>query len=342
MLLQDYPLDKAGGGLLICLGGLLNFWNKMATPTPIIMIHRHDSFYLPYTIGQARQSNPHNPIILLGDDATRGYHGVQHFHLKHYFKQARELERRFGHLEATGKKWEIQCFQRWLVLHEFMAETGWDRFLHLDSDVLLFRPAEEIVEAFARHPVSFSWHPVTRKVQSGDFIACGHGAVFTSRQPLDEIAERCLATLEHFQARVDQQPAGMPGLRLHTPTGVTDMNALGDYVRRHPDTTGNTCALEDPFLLDHSVLQDEGRFQMEGGMKKLVWKNDLPHGVLHSGQEIPFALLHCQGHAKYAMHRLMRVTDPRLRREMKQDLLRARWRKFQEKLPRWMQAKTGF
>ena len=108
---------------------------------PIVVLHKGRHKYLNICLKQAKFSNPSSRIILLGDEANFELAhevGVEHYYIKDYFKSARDFSKIYKHHSVNNYDFELFCLQRWFVINEFIKEQKIEKFLHIDSDVLLY------------------------------------------------------------------------------------------------------------------------------------------------------------------------------------------------------------
>ena len=108
---------------------------------PIIVLHKGSSDYLKICLAQAKFSNPNSRIILLGDETNETLAkqvGAEHYLICNYFSKAQEFAKIYKHYSTNPYDYELFCFQRWFVVDEFINSEGLDKFLHIDSDVLLY------------------------------------------------------------------------------------------------------------------------------------------------------------------------------------------------------------
>ena len=112
----------------------------------IIYFHEGFSPYLPFTLSQARRSNPRARIILLGDSQNR-IQGVQYEHhlLSDYKSRHQEFLDCYRHFHPGHLGDERRCIERWVYLSEFLKKQKIEEFLFLDSDMLLFCDVLEIL-----------------------------------------------------------------------------------------------------------------------------------------------------------------------------------------------------
>ena len=98
--------------------------------------------------------------------------------------------------------------------------------------------------------------------------------------------------LAHYTARKRNGLAG----------GVCDMTAFQLYSELHFGYIGEVAQIIDGSVYDPSINIPAPGFVMENGMKKIIWKGDIPFGIhARTGREIKFNSLHFQGSVKGLM-----------------------------------------
>ena len=118
------------------------------TKAPPCIIYFHEGFspYLPFTLRQARISNPDARIILLGDSENRIEGILYEHHLLSDFKsRQQEFLECYRHFHPGHLGDERRCIERWVYLSEFLKKQKIEEFLFLDSDMLLFCDIGEIL-----------------------------------------------------------------------------------------------------------------------------------------------------------------------------------------------------
>ena len=118
------------------------------TKAPPCIIYFHEGFspYLPFTLRQARISNPDARIILLGDSENR-IEGIPYEHhlLSDFKSRHQEFLECYRHFHPGHHGDERRCIERWIYLSEFLKKQQIEEFLFLDSDMLLFSDIREIL-----------------------------------------------------------------------------------------------------------------------------------------------------------------------------------------------------
>ena len=252
---------------------------------PIILIHRSNSNYLPYTIAQAKWTNPRSHLFLIGDESNR-YELVEHKSIAAYMDSATQFAYVYRHLSTNPIEYELFCFQRWFILKDFMARQALEQCFYLDSDVMLY---ENITHDQQRlKDISIA---LTADVPSAVFVNA-----FTA------LEQFC-----HFVFNLYQNPNSLQRLeaafkeQLHnsTATSISDMFAFAEYRQQYPHAVGNLLEITEDSTYDVGMTTSDG-FEMTNGLKNICFKQQQPFGQqLDSGKTIRFKVLHFQGRAKH-------------------------------------------
>jgi len=266
----------------------------MRSPAPVIFINRGNSPFLFLACTRACQTNPGREIILLGDSSTAHYRwipGIQHINFSPYQQGARRLAASFENDSSNGMEFELICLQRWFILHEFLAGRGTEaRGIYFDSDILVYDNLRVPEADFAPYGMTFQ-------------KCSGHVCFINSSFVLGEFVQ---FILDHYE-----NPACKQALKNHTESvrqtvpawNASDMSFFLMFHDRHPDKmTDLHFPIKDRYALDQTVDTDYGGFELENGLKKIVWQNGRPYcRHLPTGKFIQFYTLHFQGESKKLM-----------------------------------------
>jgi hypothetical protein len=63
---------------------------------------------------------------------------IEHYLFEDYFDSANEFSKIYRHLSPNRELYELFCIQRWFIIKEFILAQSIERFLHIDSDVLVY------------------------------------------------------------------------------------------------------------------------------------------------------------------------------------------------------------
>jgi len=262
---------------------------------PIVFIHRSNSDYLRYSLAQARASNPRSTIYLLGDESNRGHEGIEHRSIDAYFDEAREFGKIYRHFNSTGVETERFNFQRWFVLKRFLRETGLERCVYLDSDVLLYANVTEDRRKFEDFDLALShlWCPCTlflNRVEALDDFCAFVVDIFSRRNRYD--FDRMVA---QYALR---RKNGLPG-------GACDMTAFQLFHEARFGAVGEVSLILDGAVYDPGIGIPAPGLAMDGEIKRILWREGQPFGVhQRTGREVRFSSLHCQGRHKRRMAEL--------------------------------------
>jgi hypothetical protein len=253
---------------------------------PILFFHRGDSWYLWYTLRQARLANPGAPIYLLTDRRTAQYEPfVTQVPIAEYFAGAEAFASRYRHLNTNPAAYELACFQRWFVFREFLARNRLGPAVALDSDVMVYGALAADLPRFAGHDVTV----VAGKNPACMFLAEGAEGLGRFTSFVSATYEGRAHELEAWYR--DYRASGREG-------GVCDMTLLDRYRQAFPERVGDAGAAVDGSCYDHNLRRSDG-FAMRRGYKRLTWIDGRPHGRrLDTGELVRFSSLHFQGGAK--------------------------------------------
>ena len=266
-------------------------------PPPIILIHRGDSFYLAHTIAQARSSNPESRLILLGDRSNSFYLGVEHHRYEDYFNEAREFAKLFTYdfFPNYQYPWILFCHQKYFALREFVLAQGIDRFLLIDSDVMIYEPVGPYFAFYRNYRMTLS------ATASGPTAQ----AAFAVVNDPAAIGELCRIYNELFRTSPEN-------LRTRFGTDCfTEMLGLALLLQNPAQKIKNTFEPNESFFIHHNLL-DDPRFEKEGEVTAIFWQEHRPMFRVHNtGQLRRSPVIHFHGHAKKQMGINLQAIQPR-------------------------------
>ena len=125
----------------------------------IIFVHKGNPFYLQIALSQARKTNPQTPIVLLGDETNKDIPGITHFYINDFFCRAQKFGEIYVNNSPNSREYELFCFQRWMVIWEFLNKNVEynDKFLYCDSDTLLFADVTSEFERMGNKPMAYEY-----------------------------------------------------------------------------------------------------------------------------------------------------------------------------------------
>lgn len=255
---------------------------------PIVFFHKGDSWYLKYTLKQARFYHPDSDVYLIGDESNSHYDFVTHVNLNKYEELTRNFRGLYEHRNnSTLIEYELFCFLRWFYVLGLARECQWEEFIYLDSDVLVFENFGNVKTLFD----SF------RIANTG--VTVGVPA-FTFFKSLQTIEDFCKYLISSYSEQVLMRRLAMwwDDFQARKNTGgICDMTLFDFFFKDYPAETGK---LDKIGLLgfDNSIATLTG-YENNGMIKNIYWKNRLPHFKwISSGEMIRFVNIHYQGSYK--------------------------------------------
>lgn len=251
---------------------------------PIILIHRSNSNYLPYTIAQARRTNPKSPLFLIGDESNR-YGLVEHELISKYLDSATKFAHVYQHLSTNPIEYELFCFQRWFILKDFMSRHAFDQCFYLDSDVMLYEDITLDQQRLQHYEIA-----LTADTPSSIFV-----------NNLASLERFCTFVFNLYQNSDSLQRIKFffkEQLQSTLATSISDMFAFAAYRKQYPHKVGDLLEINNDSTYDALMTAPDG-FEMVNGIKKIHFRNQQPFGNhLESGRVIRFKSLHFQGNSK--------------------------------------------
>ncbi|WP_414584591.1 hypothetical protein [Scytonema sp. PCC 10023] len=258
---------------------------------PIVLIHRTDSDYLLYSLSQAKKVNPQSNIHLIGDPSNSHYAFVKHYNILDYFQEAQEFSEYYQHLNTNPYEYEIFCFQRWLVLKNFMLINKIEKCFYMDSDVMLYADMTLEEKRFSRFDFTLSYPPQADSPSP-------HCSFINNINALNDFCD--------FLKEIYLNDSLLNIMKLQFDRcaghgGACDMTAFREYQNRGRSKIGNTSIILNDSIYDHNINDSHG-FEMCNGIKNINLRNGKPFcRYSDCNKEIKFKILHFQGGAKKFM-----------------------------------------
>ncbi len=285
-----------------------------APATTLIFIHRGESWYLYYTVKQARKWNPAAEIVVLTDQpehALKPYARI--LPIGDFFSSAAAFEKVYRHLSFNTRGFELFCFQRWFVLADYIRRHRPDRIVHLDSDILVYA---RLADEFPR-------------LADNDLALVGFQGPFSLFLPRPALVAEFCAHITHLftheHAELARQYETWKATNPYT--AISDMHALHDFVARRRLRAADLAQPHHEAAYDNIVHEADG-YVTRDGVKALEWLADRPHVRRVSDQAlIRLNTLHCQGPSKARILDYFRARDFGYYRDKATQKLRALFRR---------------
>ncbi len=193
------------------------------TGIPIVLIHRGNSWYLPYTIYQLRKTNPDSTIYLVGDRHTRHFQiWTQPVNINRFFKQAEKFAGIYRHFSTIGHSFELFCIQRWFILLEFMQSQKLAACVYLDSDILVYSDLTKCANAFQEWGMTMP-------------LSSAHTNFIHSRESLEKLCQTIIDHYSSLQGVINLEKRFKQYLEVSPGGGISDMTFFRDFIQEHPE-----------------------------------------------------------------------------------------------------------
>ncbi|MBC8151790.1 MAG: hypothetical protein H7Z72_02660 [Bacteroidetes bacterium] len=269
-------------------------------------MHMGTSFYLNFTLRQARVRNADSPIHLIGDGDPSEFPFVQHTRITDLTGADFDgFAEHYVHSSPNGYWYELFCFQRWFLLRELMHRHDYDVAFMADTDVMLYANLTEFVGAATDR----TWLAAFNVSAHADWVhsASGHSSLWT-RTGIDLF---CQLLLDLFQvpAQIQRLDTIRQNELLNNHLfGVSDMTALYLFYQDHSDAVLNLSTPTNGLVFDHNigmaVNYDHDEYLFRNGQKEISqMQNGYPicfNRLLE--QPVRMATLHFQGNTKNLIH----------------------------------------
>jgi hypothetical protein len=274
--------------------------NKLEIPVVISHFNQQPN-YLKFALKSAANFNKN--VVLLGDNSNKGF-WENHWNVTSIESEKYQaFQKYYVQMSYYPKTYEDSFWKRMFMLEEWMKKNDAKQAFLLDSDVMTF--SNYSIELA---PILFDNYIASLMTcENQDNFRWASSCHF-SYWTLEGITDFTTFSIEAYsnqeirkqleakwQWHNDNNQAG----------GVSEMTLLYLWSKDNP-RVANSSKVANDMTIDHSIntstnyLEDE--YQMQLGIKKIIFKNGIPYGfnkVLN--KEIRFLCIHCQGTAKILM-----------------------------------------
>jgi len=259
---------------------------------PIIVLHCGNQPYLMDCLKQAKYSNPNSRVILLGDDSNKDVpNGIEHHCIEEYYSEkSGELKLVYKHLSCNAYNYELFCILRWFIIFDFILKNKINKFLHVDSDCLLYANLENEFEFI-------------KEIEKVEMAVPGYmGAWYVFFNQVKILQNFCDFILSKYKDKEFMQQIELKyrdAIRNRN-GGVCDMTFFEMFLK-----SGKVNFLdisnEVGGLLVHSNISNSDGMVMNGNVQNIFFINAQPHSVSTTGKLVRFSQLHFQGYSKTLM-----------------------------------------
>lgn len=280
----------------------------MKENTRVLILHSGFSWYLPFVVNQAIKTNAGGETIFVCSRRDQGSISCSStvFMEDLESSNSKMFARVYQHISTDTHFYALLCWLRFFYALELMERRGLDSIFMMDSDVLLYSSMKSIAESYA--DIDMVCGVSIPEDCAGSLLAgvsshSGYWSIealrcfcefaielYSSSSLLEKLKQMWQDHLEHG-----------PNL----PGGVSDMTGLYLFWRENLVSVYNLARSHNGSVFDHNIgiglNAREGEYEIiKSGMKKIVFKNGLPHFVTSGTKELIKAhSLHFQGPWKF-------------------------------------------
>jgi hypothetical protein len=257
---------------------------------PIVQFFRGNQPWLSLSLQQAQQFN--EKVVLIGDESNRNI-TPHHFSYLDYNQNFQPFLNVYKHLSSNSFDFEVYCFQRFFVLHQWMLIHDQNQVFMVDSDLLIY--ADLTRDLYDKHLQGYETALCIPQFKNQEteyaWTASPHLSYWT-RSSIRSFTQFCLITYSQHQEELQQkynyhQKHNIPG-------GICDMTLLYLWQRGNPSVF-NLLELAGT-LVDHSINSKDdfrqNQYPLKAGIKSIAFSQGVPCAA---ETQQPFLALHFQG-----------------------------------------------
>lgn len=300
------------------MNSILNHTEPVQPLVPIIFVHRHYSFYLEFSLRQARLTNSGSPLHLIGDAENDRFPFVNHASID---SLAEADYQRFGeiytHASPNHIDYELFCFRRWFVLRELMHRYDYSVAFMADSDVMVYDRLTRSADRVRKQGYLAAYNVGT----DCDWVnsASGHSSFWT-REGIDQFCQFLLDLYSHPDFRPLLDNIRAKSYLITAQMGISDMTALYLFMKQQPGRILNLSKSKRSLAFDHNIgtatNYDLNEYALDPVIKRVVWIDQTKPVCFNKVRQQPVQMvtLHFQGAAKRFIHRHYTGQDLKLLR----------------------------
>lgn len=258
------------------------------TQTNIVIVHEGTQPYLRTAVETANRHG--NTVTVLGFGGR--------------CPQRDAFEAKYRPMANYPRTFDLQCFGRYFLLQQFMADQNLPSAFHMDSDVLMF----DDMRAFEREhllPRGIAAGIHMPQNQAGLRLSYGGHTSYWTRGALESFCQYLIDVYDDMPAAAQEKWDWHR--KTDAPGGVCDMTMLYLWSQTRNDL-GNFAAPLGGAVFDYNINSAENTgpedYRTHFGKKKISFHAGKPYGSRQdTGTAVRFRSLHFQGAAKSQMAR---------------------------------------
>lgn len=272
---------------------------------PLVFVHTGNQAYLKTVIDQAKMYN--EKVYLIGDNSNSSF--CENWISINELSENRfnEFKKKYVHMSSNSKNFELGAIKRYFILYEFLKKYGYEEFINLDSDLLVYKNFSDmdwdkvdVALSIPQNQEPYNWtaslHCSYWKIQAlKDFLGYLDQAYIGDIEKLKE------KWLYHREMKIEG--------------GICDMTLAYLWCQNQKIRIYNTAKIFNNAVFDHFLFSSEGYEEGEFKtsrlleMKKVKFVNRLPYFYSNRQGWVRAYTIHAQGKRKMYINGLYRCRN---------------------------------
>ena len=261
---------------------------------PVVFIHMGNPSYLNFAIKQALKRNEVCLISDIKPDITSSR--FQWVDIKDCMSDRYKLfQQAYVHMSTNPYDFELFCFLRWFVVHEYMKNTKNDVVFYTDSDVFLYVDVNDEFPKYAQYDLTLLHRcaPVSSFVTNKGIVNFTNFLLTTYQNQQSYNFEKIAS---HFVVRQKHNLSG----------GVCDMTLFEHFhyssdVGGGPGKVGEMMSILNDSTYDHNINAEDQYFNFNR-IKQIEFVDGIPYVYSNKlNKPIKFNSIHFNSGAKSMM-----------------------------------------
>lgn len=260
--------------------------------------------YLYYTIKQAEKEG--NQVVLFGDEYNRDWCSNWYDASTLESERWKEFEQVFENMSTYPTSWAKGIFKRFFIIEEYLKDKDIDKFILLDSDVLVYLNFSEMFRDCDLDLAYCEPYNQDFNVKDGKNMrmVANVGVSYWTKNALSQFIDFCIQSYRNKNDLLEKkwhihQREGYAG-------GVNEMTLVYLWVHTSKNLKyKNLCVEQDGRAFMHNYLTEVNYFDKEFiansylGYKKVKIQNGMPIGIRKKdGSQVIFYNIHFVGDSK--------------------------------------------
>ena len=276
------------------------------TALPVMIFHQGNPRYLKKVMRQANAWN--DQVWLLGDHTNQecAVNWVDSTAIQsRMFEQFLEV---YEHMSTRSRQAEMFCFESHFKYYEFARRMGWNRFVTMDSDVLVYHRFDKM--EFGNVDAAFGW--TDGRIDERAW-ACDPFVTYWTIEAMEEFLLFCIQIYKEDPSLLKQKWAYHREKQVSG--GICDMTLFWLWRNRTTRKIYNLAQEKDGKVYDlivnspDNAREGEYCFSKWKNMKVVRFREGVPYLKRSDGQWVQANVLHCNGHHKQYIGLLQRCSN---------------------------------